>query len=127
MAATNGVKANKVDVLIVGAGPAGLMAANALSLAGVNVKIVDIKYATPCPRRLRLTLTAGQRKSPLVKLMVYSPGRSRSSRLALIYLDFERCIYSVHVELWLGRATAERGTPDAYSCELSVNDKRLLS
>ncbi|KZS94662.1 hypothetical protein SISNIDRAFT_452748 [Sistotremastrum niveocremeum HHB9708] len=30
-----------VDVLIIGAGPAGLMCANGLSLAGVNVRIVD--------------------------------------------------------------------------------------
>jgi phenol 2-monooxygenase (NADPH) len=32
-----------VDVLIVGAGPAGLMAATALARAGVNVKIIDIR------------------------------------------------------------------------------------
>ena len=30
-----------VDVLIVGAGPAGVMCANALAAAGINVKIVD--------------------------------------------------------------------------------------
>ncbi|EJF56271.1 thioredoxin-like protein [Dichomitus squalens LYAD-421 SS1] len=34
---------NKVDVLIIGAGPAGLMAANALVHAGVTVRIVDKK------------------------------------------------------------------------------------
>ena len=32
---------NKVDVLIIGAGPAGLMAANALSSFGINVRIID--------------------------------------------------------------------------------------
>lgn len=36
---------SKVDVLIVGAGPAGVMCANALSLAGVNVRIVDKRDA----------------------------------------------------------------------------------
>ncbi|KAG9313142.1 putative monooxygenase [Chiua virens] len=36
---------NYVDVLIIGAGPAGLMCANALAVAGVNVKIID-KLAT---------------------------------------------------------------------------------
>ena len=35
---------NFVDVLIIGAGPAGLMCANALSLAGIEVRIVDQKY-----------------------------------------------------------------------------------
>lgn len=32
---------SKVDVLIVGAGPTGLLAAHGLAQAGVNVKIVD--------------------------------------------------------------------------------------
>jgi 2-polyprenyl-6-methoxyphenol hydroxylase-like FAD-dependent oxidoreductase len=32
---------DKVDVLIVGAGPAGMMAANALSSFGVNVRVID--------------------------------------------------------------------------------------
>ncbi len=35
---------NCVDVLIIGAGPAGLMCANALVHAGVKVRIVDKKY-----------------------------------------------------------------------------------
>ena len=35
--------AASVDVLIVGAGPAGLMAANALARAGVHIRIVDIR------------------------------------------------------------------------------------
>ena len=34
-------KQSEVDVLIIGAGPAGLMCANALAMAGVNVRIVD--------------------------------------------------------------------------------------
>ena len=33
-----------VDVLIIGAGPAGLMCANALAQAGIKVRIVDKKY-----------------------------------------------------------------------------------
>lgn len=35
---------SSVDVLIVGAGPAGLMAANALSKAGISVRVVDKRY-----------------------------------------------------------------------------------
>ena len=46
------VKTSQVDVLIVGAGPAGLMACNALARAGINVRIIDQKYV----RRLRISL-----------------------------------------------------------------------
>ncbi|KAG6841242.1 hypothetical protein C0991_000526 [Blastosporella zonata] len=35
------IKTSEVDVLIIGAGPAGLMACNALASAGINVRIVD--------------------------------------------------------------------------------------
>lgn len=34
---------SQIDVLIIGAGPAGLMCANALSSFGVNVRIIDIR------------------------------------------------------------------------------------
>lgn len=36
---------SNVDVLIIGAGPAGLMCANGLARAGVNVRIVDQRWA----------------------------------------------------------------------------------
>ncbi|KAG8722711.1 hypothetical protein FRC08_012590 [Ceratobasidium sp. 394] len=32
---------SKVDVLVIGAGPAGLMCAHGLAKAGVNVRIID--------------------------------------------------------------------------------------
>lgn len=35
------IKQSEVDVLIIGAGPAGLMACNALARSGINVRIVD--------------------------------------------------------------------------------------
>lgn len=38
---TSTVKESDVDVLVIGAGPAGLMAANALAKYGINVRIVD--------------------------------------------------------------------------------------
>jgi phenol 2-monooxygenase len=34
-------KESNVDVLVVGAGPAGLFATNALVKAGINVKVID--------------------------------------------------------------------------------------
>ena len=41
MSSSTAAKESYVDVLIVGAGPAGVMCANALIHAGVNVRIVD--------------------------------------------------------------------------------------
>lgn len=35
----------QVDVLVIGAGPAGVMCANALGKFGVKVKIVDLRWA----------------------------------------------------------------------------------
>ncbi|KAI0794575.1 FAD binding domain-containing protein [Fomes fomentarius] len=40
------VKQSEVDVLVIGAGPAGFMCANALAMAGVNVRIIDQRPAT---------------------------------------------------------------------------------
>lgn len=34
-------KESSVDVLVIGAGPSGLMAAHGLARAGVNVRIID--------------------------------------------------------------------------------------
>ena len=41
MSGSTVAKESHVDVLIVGAGPAGVMCANALIQAGVNVRIID--------------------------------------------------------------------------------------
>jgi len=35
-----------VDVLVIGAGPAGLMCANALTRAHANVRIIDKRYGS---------------------------------------------------------------------------------
>jgi 2-polyprenyl-6-methoxyphenol hydroxylase-like FAD-dependent oxidoreductase len=53
-----------VDVLIVGAGPAGLMCANALAAAGVSVKIVDQRSEVSQRSPLHsLHINAGRQKS----------------------------------------------------------------
>ncbi|KAH9893375.1 FAD binding domain-containing protein [Cubamyces lactineus] len=39
------INESEVDVLIIGAGPAGVMCANALAMAGVNVRIIDQRPA----------------------------------------------------------------------------------
>ena len=46
---TSTIIENDVDVLIIGAGPAGLMAANALARAGVSVRIIDQRSVSPTP------------------------------------------------------------------------------
>ena len=38
------LKSSQTDVLIIGAGPAGLMACNALTRAGIDVRIIDQRY-----------------------------------------------------------------------------------
>jgi glycine/D-amino acid oxidase-like deaminating enzyme len=38
------LKESDVDVLVIGAGPAGLMCANGLAQAGVNVRVIDKRY-----------------------------------------------------------------------------------
>ena len=47
---------NFVDVLIIGAGPAGLMCANALVHAGISVRIVDKKYVPRFCNNCRATI-----------------------------------------------------------------------
>jgi phenol 2-monooxygenase (NADPH) len=47
ISAANDGATMEIDVLVVGAGPAGLMAAFALARAGVNVRIVDKRCILP--------------------------------------------------------------------------------
>ena len=42
---TTAAKVTEVDVLIIGAGPAGLMACNALAKNGIDVRIIDQRLA----------------------------------------------------------------------------------
>ena len=37
---------SRVDVLIIGAGPVGVMCANALATAGADVRIIDKRFET---------------------------------------------------------------------------------
>ena len=43
---TPSISESHVDVLIIGAGPAGVMACNALAKYGVNVRIIDQRWVS---------------------------------------------------------------------------------
>ena len=76
------VKESYVDVLIIGAGPAGVMCANALIQAGVNVRIVDQRYAiTPSAVASADTSVCitGRKDLKRVRRMVASHARWRFS------------------------------------------------
>lgn len=50
-------KESLVDVLVIGAGPAGLMCAHGLAKFGVNVRIVDQRWvlrSCDCPKALTI-------------------------------------------------------------------------
>ena len=64
------MKESEVDVLVIGAGPAGLMCANGFAKAGVNVRIIDKKYATRMPEAMLIKLNVD-------RLMNEDPARSR--------------------------------------------------
>jgi len=70
-----------VDVLIVGAGPAGVMCANALTAAGIHVKIVDQRSDVldryPCTYP---SINADHRRSYRDKRMVFNQGQLKSFR-----------------------------------------------
>ena len=77
------MKETNTDVLIIGAGPAGVMCANALAMAGVNVRVVDKRSA----RTIHLMIAAayaeiGPLRSPPDRQTVFNLGRSKCSRFA---------------------------------------------
>lgn len=63
---------SRVDVLIIGAGPAGVMCANALAMAGTDVRIVDKRYGS-----CSMFLPSCERSS--AHLLQPCQGRGRSS------------------------------------------------
>ena len=80
-------KESEVDVLIVGAGPAGLMGAHALKRAGVNVRVVDQRFDMHCcllwRAHLSTNVSLGRIRSPQGKQTEYNHARSKFSRYVL--------------------------------------------
>ena len=72
-----------VDVLIIGAGPAGMMLANWMSRCGIKTRIVDKRGTKVFPSLLLLYGTHKTRSS-MVKLMGYNAEHSRSSILSAL-------------------------------------------
>lgn len=89
----------KVDVLVIGAGPAGLMCAQGLKRAGVDVRIIDQRYVLDdgqlCGWRMKLItetlVVLDLERSLLDKLMVFNPGLSKSFRFVyLFFLEYKK-------------------------------------
>jgi NADPH-dependent glutamate synthase beta subunit-like oxidoreductase len=81
---TSTTRESDVDVLIIGAGPAGLMAANALARNGVKVRIIDQRSVSPTLlwySALLISCFKDQLRSPQDKRMVFSQEQLRFSRL----------------------------------------------
>ena len=84
---------SNVDVLIVGAGPAGLMMASSLVRSGVSFRIIERRYAYDKPTLLTpripfsfsdLTYKIGQPGNRQVTVMAFSQGQWK----------FSRCVWS---------------------------------
>jgi hypothetical protein len=79
-----------VDVLIVGAGPAGLMCANALARAGVNVRVIDRRcapvYSLDVPHSPLYAI--GQSRLLLDRQTASNHGLSKSCRVMVLPTAF---------------------------------------
>ena len=85
---TSTIRESDVDVLIIGAGPAGLMAANALARNGVKVRIIDQRLVAStlfwCSAPLN-SCFKDQLRFPQDKRMVFNQEQLRFSRLVYEY------------------------------------------
>ena len=92
------MKETNVDVLIIGAGPAGIMAANALSKAGVDVRIIDKR-----PKKVAAGQADGIQPRTIEVFQVRMP----------VSLEFV-AIVNHHVELRVGGSTFAGRKSNAY-------------
>lgn len=83
------VKESRVDVLIIGAGPSGLMCANALAVAGVDFRIIDNRSVDSLSVKDGELTNAGRLVYPLGKQMAYNLGRSKSFKYVHTYANQE--------------------------------------
>lgn len=89
MPITVAAKESKVDVLVIGAGPAGLMSAFALARAGINVQIVDKRYVERLLLKIDdkfISLIKVQRKLQLDKPTAYNQEPLKFLRCFLVYV-----------------------------------------
>ena len=113
-------KESEVDVLVIGAGPSGLMAANALAKAGVNVRIIDqrcarrsnsvVPWSEDRQRRRPAKVAAGQADG-------IQPRTIEVLQVRLYTLEQEDEGLIGKVELRLGRTTTSRRQSNAHGCE----------
>ena len=120
-------KQSEVDVLIIGAGPAGLMACHALAKSGINVRIVDKRRAYVYPE-MRFTINIlgsnllheliGPQKWLLARRMVSNRERSKFYRYAPLLYPFSWSSNALWSELRSCRTITQRSEPDAYGSKL---------
>ena len=125
---TSTIRESDVDVLIIGAGPAGLMAANALAKNGVKVRIIDQRSVTNPLVALSTIDLLFQRpvKIPAGQADGIQPRTIEVFQVNL-YLSSEILInWTLMItELRPGRAIIERRKSDAYGCMLSSHSPIL--
>lgn len=73
MSDSNSLPTSHVDVLVVGAGPAGLLCGVALAQAGINVKIVDQRYVVHLPYHLIKCIDHDTQKGPVHRRPISIP------------------------------------------------------
>ena len=125
---TSTIRESDVDVLIIGAGPAGLMAANALAKNGVKVRVIDQRSVTNPPVVVSTTDLLLQRP---VKISVGQADGIQPRTIEVfqvsLYLSSEILIdwMLMITELRSGGAIIERRKSDAHGCMLSFHSSIL--
>ena len=118
-----------VDVLIVGAGPAGLMCANALVRAGVNVRVIDRRCPPfyhrldfhhsrpPCCRPIKVAAGQADGIQPrTIEVLQASPSLFPSNSQSRTHTA-----YRINTELWPCRPPSESSSNNDHGCQSELS------
>ena len=108
-----------VDVLVLGAGPAGVMCGNALARAGVNVRIIDKRRASfvVSSTLAHVTIPALSESLP-GKQTEYNREPWKSFRL--VNVSSQPKFVLIGVELWPCRSSFQQGGIDGHGRQCNV-------